>query len=140
MGKEEDSGPRTEAQGVPLLLVQEKGPLVETKKSRRHGTPERSLLLCVSPSPEPSTAAPLAVLILISKLLHSLNSPESVHRSELLLPHARLLQPPAGPRPLLQRCPASSRLEARATHLHCLSVLLSDTPFSSPPRCCHPVR
>lgn len=117
MGKEEDSGPRTEAKGVPILLVQEKekGPLVETKESQRHGTPERPLLLCVSPSPEPSTAAPPAVLILLSKLLHSLNSPESVHRSELLLPHARLLQPPASPG--LPPAEMSCIFEARAVHL-----------------------
>lgn len=51
MGKEEDSGPRTEAKGVPILLVQEKekGPLVETKESQRHGTPGASLAaLCFS--------------------------------------------------------------------------------------------
>lgn len=89
-GKEEDSGPRTEAKGVPILLVQEKqkGPVVETKESRRHGTLESPLLLCISPSPEPSTAAPPAVLVLLSKLLHNLNSPESLHRSELLLPQS----------------------------------------------------
>lgn len=43
MGNERDSGPGTEAKGIPILLVREmeKGPMTETKEDQKDTGPRR---------------------------------------------------------------------------------------------------
>lgn len=112
IGNEKDTGPRTEAKGMAILLVQEKekGPMIETKENHRDTGPRR--VPCCS------------------VLLSLLNLPQSPFAAAAAAPH-----PPS----CRDSCSFKAR---SLTMLDLLSspFCVSTSPFFSPPHCCHPVR